>query len=162
MIIFLFGKIKKIIKISNFFNPKLIYRDKINLNKNGGILIVSRARRHECEFYNTGQDYDLLIYSYVNLIKKISKNVTTDITFRFRNFKSHYFEEEKKNFGKKIFLLLNLTMETKKLKKSLKNYRLCLLIITLLGSWRIYLTVFHQYLIGQIFMFTYPQHIKRL
>ena len=116
---------KKNNKNIEFFNPKLIYRDKINLNKNGGILIVSRARRHECEFYNTGQDYDLLIYSYVNLIKKISKNVTTDITFRFRNFKSHYFEEEKKILEKN-FPFIKFDYGDKKIEKILKNYRLCL------------------------------------
>ena len=59
------------------------------------------------------------------MIKKISKNVTTDITFRFRNFKSHYFEEEKKILEKN-FPFIKFDYGDKKIEKILKNYRLCL------------------------------------
>ena len=107
------------------FNTKIIYRKKINYKKNGGILIVSRAMRNECEIYNATSDYFSLFFSYVSLIDKIQKNITKDITFRFRNFKYELISHEHE-YLKKRFPYLKFDFGKKKLQHQLSKFRICL------------------------------------
>ena len=107
------------------FNTKIIYRKKINYKKNGGILIVSRAMRNECEIYNATSDYFSLFFSYVGLIDKIQKNITKDITFRFRNFKYELISHEHE-YLKKRFPYLKFDFGKKKLQHQLSKFRICL------------------------------------